>query len=70
MANREDVLRDQTYKDDVDEVEKRVFYTLTGKDSLQAHRVAKTLALVVELLRRRNLITDEEVDELLLDVVS
>lgn len=69
MANREDLLRELTYKGDVDEVEKRVFYTLTKEDSLEAHRVAKSLALIVETLHRRDLITDEEIDELLLQVV-
>ncbi len=69
MANREEVLRDETHKGDVASVGERVFYTLKEKAS-QAHRNSKAIALLVEHLHNKKLISDVELDELLLKVVD
>ncbi|MBT3314607.1 MAG: hypothetical protein HN390_08330 [Anaerolineae bacterium] len=62
MANRNDILYKKTFKDQVDELEKRVYYTLTNEDKLQAHKAAKALSILVKLLHDKNILSDDEVD--------
>lgn len=69
MAYREDILRDETFKDQCEDDEHRVFYSLTTKSELTSHRVAKALSLVIVHLKKKGLLNDEELDELLLDTV-
>lgn len=69
------VLREQTYKEDGLETSRRVFYTLTHKarpDSpeLTSHRSAKLLALLVERLVEQKELSESDLDTLLLEVVS
>ena len=67
MPNRNDVLRDETFKGEVEDVGTRVFYTLTDKQSqFQAHRASKLLSSLIELLHKKNIVTDEELDEMLI----
>jgi len=66
----DEVLRKQTFKDDVPELEKRVFYTLTDKKDLQVHRIAKALSLAIKALREKQVFSDDEIDELLLKCVG
>lgn len=67
MPTREDMLRDHTHKDLSEDVERRVFYTLTDKEKMQAHRTAKAVTLVIALLQKKNLLSEDELDDLLLD---
>ena len=76
MPKKEDVLRDETFKGDVDEVKRRVFYTLTKTEESQpqmkeslARRNSKAIALIVEILHAKEIINDDELDELLLEIV-
>jgi hypothetical protein len=69
MPNREDLLYEKTYRGQVDELEKRIYYTLTSEERLQAHRVAKALALVIKLLHDKNVLTDNQIDDLLLEAI-
>ena len=69
MPNREHILYEKTYKGQVDELEKRVFYTPTGEEKLSAHRVAKAVALLVKALSDKKLLTDDEIDALLLESI-
>jgi hypothetical protein len=66
---RADVLRDETFKGDVDEIDRRVYYTLTKNKDLEAHRTAKAVASLVELLHRKGTLTEDEVDEFLFGCV-
>ena len=87
MPNREDVLREQTFKgefagDDI-EVERRVYHTLSGDKasdgpkrmttptpaelSLALHRTQKLLGAMVALVITKGLMTDDELDTLLLN---
>jgi hypothetical protein len=69
MPNKEDVLREKTYKEDGLELEKRVFYTLSDEKGLQHHRNTKAIALLVKLLHEKKQLSDKDVDELLLQCV-
>lgn len=72
MPKLEDVLREQTYKEEGMEVEQRVFYTLHDgeKHNLQAHRNSKAIALVISILHQKNMLTEEELDDLLLGCIN
>ena len=69
MPNKEDNLREKTYKNDGLELEKRVFYTLSDEKGLEHHRNSKAIALLVKALHEKKQLSDEEVDELLLECV-
>jgi hypothetical protein len=69
MPNRDDVLRNETFKGEVEDVERRVFYTLDKNKSLQGHRNSKAVALIIAHLQKSELMTEEELDELLLEVI-
>jgi hypothetical protein len=80
MPNREDILRDQTYKGDVDELDKRIYYTLTLKSGTgregelpvesRIHRTAKLLSLVVTKLHEQGVLDDDEIDDMLFDLLG
>ena len=65
---REDVLREETHKGDVDELDRRVFYTLTKK-GFEVHRTAKAVASLVALLHEKEMLSEDEVDEFLFNCV-
>lgn len=69
MPNKDDVLCGKTYKEDGLELEKRVFHTLSDVKSLQHHRNAKAIALLVKLLHEKGHLSDQEIDGLLLECV-
>lgn len=68
MPTMEDVLREKTFKD-VEQVEKRVFYTLTQDKELIGHRNSKLLSLVVAHFNKANALSDKELDELLFEII-
>ena len=75
MPTREEMLAKQTYKEDGLEVEKRVFYTLladskVSKETLQAHRNSKAIAFLFKTLLEDGTISENQLDEILLDVVT
>jgi hypothetical protein len=74
MPTREEMLVQMTYKD-VSEVEKRVFYTLSGDSQIlaetaQAHRNSKSIGLLFKTLIDEGLLTEEQLDEILFEVVT
>ncbi len=69
MPNKEDILREKTHKEDGVALDRRVFYTLNDDKFLQAYRNTKAIALLVSHLRQKQLISDDEIDELLFDCV-
>jgi hypothetical protein len=76
MPSIEDVLEKQTYKQQGLDVGKRVFYTLIGekdnphRETLQAHRNSKAIALLFKTLRENSQMTETQLDTILLDVIS
>lgn len=67
---REMLLRRDTHKGDVDEVGRRVYYTLTEKTGTSGHRTAKCLSLLIELMHKKGLLSEQELDDLLLEATS
>lgn len=70
MPNKEEILQKQTFKGDVTELEKRVYYTLTQDKGLPQHRTAKLASLMVKHLHERGLVSEEEIDEWLLECLD
>ena len=70
MADRDEILRDQTYKGQCDGDDRRIFYTLTDKKEMTTHRIAKAVTLVLVHLQKKNLLDEDELDELLLDCIQ
>jgi hypothetical protein len=70
VANKETILRDKTFKEEGMEVGRRVFYTLSDDKTVQGHRTTKAVALLVELLREKNIMSEKELDDLLFDCLS
>jgi len=73
MPTREEALAERTYKEDGIDVEKRVFYTLAGNskvsgETLQVHRNSKAIALLFKTLLDAGTLTEEHLDEILLEV--
>ena len=74
MPTREEILAQLTNKD-VSEVEKRVFYTLAGDskplaETVQAHRNSKAIGLLFKTLKEEGILTEEQLDEILFEVVN
>jgi hypothetical protein len=75
VPNRDDILRDETFKGDARELDKRIYLTLTMKpseqlaDSLKMHRIAKLLADLAASLHERGILDDDELDDMLFHVV-
>lgn len=76
MSTKEDLLAEATYKEQGLDVAKRVFYTLDGKqgdpyrEKLQAHRNSKAIALLFKMLHESGQLTDDKIDEILLEVIN
>ena len=71
--HREEILEKKTYKKEGIDLAQRVFYTLTGKKedhALQAHRNSKAIAMLFRTLRELRTLSDEKIDEILLEVIS
>ena len=69
MPTREDVLREETFKDEETDLERRVFYTLHHIDDLRVVRLEKAVALLVAHLHAKGLMSQDEIDEFLFLVV-
>jgi hypothetical protein len=76
MPTIEEALAERTYKQDGLDVEKRIFYTLHGegkspqRDELQNHRNSKAISLLFKLLHEERQLTEEQLDEILLEVTT
>ncbi len=74
MPTRKEVLAERTYKEEGLEVEKRVFYTLTGKpdapdsQKLNTHRNSKAIAMLFKTLLETGTLTEDQLDEILLEI--
>ena len=76
MAMLEDVLAKKTFKEDGLDVGRRVFYTLTGEQNdpnrkeVNAHRNSRAIAMLLKTLHASGTLTDAQLDEILLEVIS
>ena len=69
MADKANIIREKTFKEEGWEVDRRIFYTLSDDTGVQAYRNAKALAFLVKLLREKDILSEEELDDLLFDCV-
>lgn len=75
MATKEEVLAQETFKEEGFEVDRRVYYTLIGNSKhpnhseVQAQRNSRAIALLVKILRDKGTITEEGLDEFLFHIV-
>ena len=67
MPTRADVLREKTHKDDGVDLTARVFYTLQDEKALQEHRNSKVIALLMNHLHKEGRLSDDEIDDILLE---
>jgi hypothetical protein len=75
MPTMEELLAKQTYKEGGLGVEERVFYTLTDHakltpETLHAHRNSKAIALLFKTLLDAGTLKEDQLDEILLEVIS
>lgn len=75
MPTRTGLLAELTFKEEGVEVEKRVLYTLSGnskisKETGQAHRNSKAIAMLFKMLLEAGTLTEDQLDEILLEVVT
>mgnify|MGYP001083962069 CR=1 FL=1 len=70
MSDIEDVLREKTFKEEGMEIERRVFYTLTEEAKLTNHRNSKAIALLVKVLQEKEILSEPEIDSLLLECIN
>jgi len=64
---REDLLREKTHKDDGVDLVTRVFSTLSDNNATQSHRNSKALAFLLGRLHSQGLLSDDDIDEILLE---
>ncbi len=73
---KEELLARETNKEDGLDVAKRVFYTLDGKqgephrDAVRTHRNSKAIALLFKALHEKRHLSDDTLDEILLEVIN
>jgi hypothetical protein len=76
MPTKEDHLKQYTHKEEGLELEKRVFYTLTGEpdkkplspEKLRDYRNSKAIALLFKVLHENGTLTEDQLDDILLEV--
>ncbi len=74
MPTKEEALAERTHKQEGIEVEKRIFYTLHGEGKSpqrgegQTHRNSKAIALLFKMLLEKRILTEDQLDEILLEV--
>lgn len=66
------LLKEKTFKDDGLDISRRVFYTLSQQptDTLQAHRTAKLISLLIEHLVNKQGLSETELDAMLFEAIS
>lgn len=70
MEGNTTALQNDTFKQNGIDLAHRVFYTLSHRHDEQARRNSKAIALLVKLLEEKGLITQDEIDTLLLTVAN
>jgi hypothetical protein len=86
MPQREDILRELTFKGECDDTAHRAFYTLCGdkasdgpkpgksgvtpEEAAWLHRISRGFAELVQILEARGALGENEIDEVLLRVAG
>jgi hypothetical protein len=67
MATKEDILNEKTNRDLP--VAQRIYYTLTDNEEIMARQTAKTLGLLIENLVNKDILSGEDIDDMLFEIV-
>jgi hypothetical protein len=67
MAIKEDILNEKTHRDLP--VAQRIYYTLTDNEEIKARQTAKTLGLLLENLVNKGILSGEDIDDILFEIV-
>ena len=67
MATKEDILNEKTNRDLP--VAQRIYYTLTDNEEINAKQIAKTLGLLIENLVNKGILSGEDIDDILFEIV-
>jgi len=67
MATKEDILNEMTNRDLP--VAQRIYYTLTDNEEINAKQIAKTLGLLIENLVNKGMLSGEDIDDMLFEIV-
>jgi hypothetical protein len=67
MATKEDILNKKTNRDLP--VAQRIYYTLTDNEEIKAKQTAKTLGLLIENLVNKGILSGEDIDDILFEIV-
>jgi hypothetical protein len=67
MATKEDILNEKTNRDHP--VAQRIYYTLTDNEKINAKQTAKTLGLLIENLVNKGILSGEDIDDILFEIV-
>ena len=67
MATKEDILNEKTNRDHPDA--QRIYYTLTDNEKINAKQTAKTLGLLIENLVNKGILSGEDIDDILFEIV-
>lgn len=70
MADENGTLREKTFKEEGMDTNLRVFYTLTTDEKVTSHRISKALAILIKLLQDRHVITESDIDNLLVSCID
>ena len=68
--DKEEFLARHTFSDQGLEQWRRVYETLTQDKTLEPHRTAKLLAMLVEVLEQQEILDGATIDNMLIDVVQ
>ena len=68
MPSKEEILIERTYKNLP--VAQRILYTLTEDEVIKVDQTAKTVGLLVETLVIKGVLSEEDVDHMLLQLLS
>ena len=69
MPTRDDILDAETFRDQV-EISERIYHTLTADITLDKHRIAKAISILIKRLVEEGVIRKDEIDDLLFQVVT
>lgn len=70
MPNIKDILVEKTYKNDTTNTERRIYETLKDDNvPKHHHRTAKLLALLIAELEKQGVLSEEQIDSLLLETI-
>ena len=69
MPTRENIMKEMTVTE-WDDLSKQIYCILTDAGSIKIQRVAKTLGLLIEHLRKSGILSEKDIDDMLSKVIS